>query len=180
MKNRLFTGFMAALSLIIAIELRAPFATAAEAEFTLVHVDQESEWYINTLTLISPSPGKISFWNKIVPTKGSTYSARVGEMLKKAGKDPDRLEYLQTLEEVDCAKNTSRVWSLMFYDRQDRIVLSKSASKAALPVMAMGSEADMMRKMVCTSALQETNSHDFLGRSEGVHLASIADREQGP
>ena len=91
-------------------------------------------------------------------------------MLKRAGKDPNRLEYLQTLEEVDCTKNTSKVWSLMFYDRKDRIVLSLSGPKSDAPAMVWGKGADLMRKRVCASALQENNTRYLVALSEDLHL----------
>jgi hypothetical protein len=171
MKNRIFTGFAASFLLLIVLELPALAASAAEADCALVHADAQREWYINTRTLVSPAPGKISFWNRIVPVKGSAYSVRAHEMLKKAGKDPDRLAYLQTLEEIDCTRNTSKIWSLLFYDRQDRIVLSLAGPQNDAPAIIWGKEADLMRKRVCTSALYENGARYLVARSEDLHEA---------
>ena len=157
MINSLFTRLAAVLTVIIVIELIAIFAFAAEGDLALVHADQEQEWYINTRTLVSPAPGTISFWNKIVPAQGSGSALRIQQVLKQAGKDPARAAYMQTLEERDCTTHSSKIWSVLFYDKQDRIIHVGNAAAAMRLVMGTVGKERAAEETVCNMTSQ---THD--------------------
>jgi hypothetical protein len=161
--NRLFQKLVIALSVIVILELLGIVATAQEADMELVHADQDKSWYINTRTMINPSPGTVSFWNKIVPSKGSPYFAQMGSVLKKARKNPNRLEYVQILQELECGTNKAKIWNVVFYNRQDRIIYSSTTPKTTGEVLAFQQEAGSVRNAVCsTSYLNAPEKQDLL------------------
>jgi hypothetical protein len=102
--------------------------------------------------MVNPTPGTVSFWNKIVPSKGSSYFAQMGSILEKARKNRNRLEYVQVLQELECGTNKVKVWSVIFYDRQDRIIYSSTAPKTTGEVLAFQQEAGSVRNAVCSTA----------------------------
>jgi hypothetical protein len=171
--KRTFAKLMVLLSLFVVLEVLALFATAAEPLLTLVHADQEREWYINTRTLVSPSPGAVSLWSKIVPAKGGAYDMRVREVMKQAGRNPGRLEYVQVLEEIDCVKNSVKVWSVLFYDRQDRIVMSSPVAQALQPALDIGDGAASIRKLVCMASFQDRATPVRIAHSAGAEPRAV-------
>jgi len=167
MKRNVRGKLMIVLSMLVILEALALFASAADPLITLVHADQEREWYINTRTLVNPAPGVVSLWSTVIPAKGSAYDTRVRNVLKQAGRNPGRLEYIQVLEEIDCAGNTVKAWDVLFYDRKDRIVLSSPATKDMRPALDRGGETASIWKMVCTASLQDRGAPVRIARSEG-------------
>ncbi|HBB67310.1 MAG: hypothetical protein A2X58_05655 [Nitrospirae bacterium GWC2_56_14] len=150
--NRLFLKLVLALSVIVILELLGIVATAQDMDLELVHTDQDKSWYINTRTMVNPAPGTVSFWNKIVPSKGSGYFARMGAVLEKARKNPGRLEYVQVLQELECGTNRVKVWNVIFYDRQNRIIYSSTAPKTTGEVLAFQQETGSVRNAVCSTS----------------------------
>jgi hypothetical protein len=160
-KIRLFIPCFA----IIMFGLSTPVIASQDSGLELVHSEFDRAWYVNTATMVSPAPGMISFWNKIVPTKGGEYYSQMGTLLEKAGKNPDRLEYVQALQELDCTTNRSKIWSVIFYDKQDRIVFSGSVGKATTKSIAFESAADEVRKTVCDPGSREKEEHKYILQS---------------
>lgn len=173
MKNKLFQKLVLALSIIVILELLGIVATAQEVDMELVHADQDKSWYVNTRTMVNPTPGTVSFWNKIVPSKGSRYFAQIGSVLEKARKNPNRLEYVQVLQELECGTNKAKVWSVIFYDRQDRIIYSSTAPKTTGEVLALQQEAGSVRNAVCsTSYLNSPERQDMLAELQTPSVAA--------
>lgn len=158
MKNRLFLKLVLALLVVVILELLGIVATAQEVNMELVHADQDKSWYINTRTMVNPAPGTVSFWNKIVPAKGSGYLDQMKSVLEKVRKNPNRLEYVQVLQELECGTNKAKVWSVIFYDRQDRIIYSSPAPKATGEILAFQQEASSIRNAVCSSITSYGNT----------------------
>lgn len=157
------------LTLIAVLELLALFVTAKEPELELVHRDSDRSLYVNTRTLVRPARGTVSFWNKVVPARGSAYFAETQDILEKAGKNPGRLEYFQALQEMDCAENRTKVLSVVFYDKQDRIILSRASSMPKGDVIAFEKAANSVWKAVCGDALQGKTGDEYrLARSGGI------------
>ena len=130
-------------------------AAAEERDMALVQADQDTSWYINTRTMVRPAPGTVSFWSKMVPSKESRYFEQMGSELEKARKDPDRLEYIQVLQEITCGKNKTKMWDIVFYDRQNRIIYSSTAPKTLGEVLAFQREAGSVRNTVCDTSYRD-------------------------
>lgn len=172
--NRLFLKLVLALSVVLVLELLGIVATAQEEDMALVHADQDRSWYINTRTMVNPVPGTVSFWNKIVPSKGSGYFAQMGSVLEKARKNSNRLEYVQVLQELECGTNKTKVWSVIFYDRQDRIIYSSTSPKATGEILAFQQEAGSVRNAVCSTAyLNAPERQDVLAELQAPSTAAI-------
>ena len=142
------------LKLFLAVVMGLPgvVVAAQEADLELIHADGGENWYINTRTLVNPAPGTVSFWNKIVFSKGSPCFAEMERVLEKAGKSKDRLEYVQVLQELECATSRTKVWNVVFYDRRDRIIYSSAAEKLCGRILAFMQEAFSVRDAVCSAA----------------------------
>jgi hypothetical protein len=164
MKNkRSFLALLLTLFVIVSMELPGIVASAQEADMQLVITDPDKSWYINTLTLVTPAPGMVSYWNKIVPSKGSRYYSYMGSVLEKSRKDPGRLEYVQVLQELNCATNKTKVWNVVFYDRQNRIIHSSSASETTEVVLAFP-QAGSVRNAAC--GMSSAADHRSLTRND--------------
>jgi hypothetical protein len=171
--NRFFRKLVFALSVIVILELLGIVATAQDADMELVHADQDKSWYVNTRTMVNLAPGTISFWNKIVPSKGSRYFTQMGSVLEKARKNPNRLEYVQMLQELECGTNRVKVWSVIFYDRQDRIIYSSTAPGTTGEVLAFQQEAGSVRNAVCSTAyLNAPEKQDLLAELQAPSVAA--------
>lgn len=136
------------LAVIAAFEIFALSVSGSE-DLTLVLGDRDRIWYVRSGTVVSPGPGKVNFWAKIVPAKESALLGRMKEALRDAGRNPGRLEYVQALQEVDCRGKDAKVLSVLFYDRKDRIVLSRTAPKDAQEIVALADAGGAVGKAVC-------------------------------
>jgi hypothetical protein len=150
--NRFFLQLVLVLVLFAILELPGIVAAAQDTDLALIHEDQNTSWYINTSTMVKPVPGTVSFWSKIVPSRESRYFEQMELVLEKARKDPDRLEYVQVLQELKCGTNKTKVWNVVFYDRQDQIIYSSTASKPIGDLLALQQEAGSVRNAVCSTA----------------------------
>jgi hypothetical protein len=153
MKRTWKISLFAFFAVIAALELFA-FSVTGSEDLTLVLGDQDRLWYVRSGTVVSPAPGKVNFWAKIVPAKESALFGRMKAALRDAGRNPRRLAYAQALQEVDCPENSSKVLSVLFYDRKDRIVLSGTASKDAREIVALADAGGAVGKAVCEAALE--------------------------
>jgi len=91
------------LALILVWELLALTASATGPGLERVYSDRDGTWYINAKTMVSPEGGRMSFWSTVVPVKNGEYFTELGTALEKVRKNPLRLEYVQTLQDVDCS-----------------------------------------------------------------------------
>lgn len=124
--------------------------------------------------MVNPVSGTVSFWNKIVPSKGSGYFAQMGSVLEKARKNSNRLEYVQVLQELECGTNKTKVWSVIFYDRQDRNIYSSTSPKATGEILAFQQEAGSVRNAVCSTAyLNAPGRQDVLAELQAPSTAAI-------
>jgi hypothetical protein len=154
MKNdRLFHLPVLTLSVIVLLELLCIVASAqVECGMELVRADSDKSWYLNTRSRVSPTPGTVTFWNKIVPSKGSPYFVQLGSILEKAGKNPSKMEYVQVLQSKDCATDKTVVLNIIFYDRLDRIIYSRTEPKNSEDIFAFPQESNNLRSSVCSTS----------------------------
>lgn len=148
-RRGMFIWFTAGLAALAAIEIFALAVMGSEPRLQVIDRNGERDWYVNTDTMVSTAPDTISYWNKIVPAKDSALFRRIADLLREAGKNPRRVEYVQTLQEADCGDGDARIMSVLFYDRKDRIVLSGAAPKEARELVALADRNGEVRRTVC-------------------------------
>lgn len=154
MKSRRFSLKLVVV-LFVMLELPGIAAAAQDADMKLVHADQDQSWYVNLRTMVKPAPGLVSFWSKIVPSKEGRYFGQMGSVLEKARKDPALLEYVQVLQEMECRTNKTKVWDVVFYDRQNRIIYSSSSPKTLGDALELQQEAGSVRNTVCDTSYRD-------------------------
>ena len=143
-------GFSFLLVVILGSYAHPSFAR--ETSVHLPRAEDERLWYINQETLVRLPDQVISFWSRIVPRKGSVYFRQKQSVLARAGKSAHRLAFFQRLDEVDCRNNRIRTLSVLFYDQNERILLSRSMSPADWIAIYSGSEDAVVRDVVCGTA----------------------------
>ena len=135
------------------------FASPSLARETSVHLlrtDNDRLWYINKETLVRLPDQIVSFWSRIVPRRDSEYFRQKQSALARAGKNAGRLAFFQKLDEVDCRNNRIRTLSILFYDENDRILLSRSLHPADWKAISTGSEDAVARDAVCSDTDRRT------------------------
>jgi hypothetical protein len=151
MRKIIRIGMYAVLSVILVGELLALSASAGVSGLERIYADPDGTWYINAKTMVNPAGERISFWSTVVPDKSSNYYSRLGDVLAKAGKNPRRLEYVQTLLDVDCATGTISASNILFYDKRDRIMHAINVPRSEQQNPSSSLAADMLLATVCGS-----------------------------
>lgn len=149
------TGMYLFLALILVWELLALSASAKGSGLERIHADPDGTWYINAKTMVSPAGDRISFWSTVVPVKGTEYYSELGTTLERARKNPLRLEYVQTLQEVDCSTRKIITSNILYYDKQDRIVHTVNVPRSAQQTESSGPAAERLLAAVCSSQLAQ-------------------------
>lgn len=149
MHKALRAGLFMLLAFIVVVELLALSVAAKVSGLERIHVDLDGSYYINSGTMVNPAGSKISFWSTVVPVKGGDYYTRSITVLQKARKDPNKLEYVQALQEVDCTTGKITTSNILFYDKKDRIVHSVNVPGWAQQIEASRPEADRLLAAVC-------------------------------
>jgi len=149
MHKVLRAGMFMFLVFIVVVELLALSVSAKMSGLERIYVDPDGTWYINAKTMVNPGGNKISLWSTVVPVKGGDYYARSIVVLQKARKNPERLEYVQALQEVDCTIGKVTTSNILFYDKKDRIVHSVNVPGWAQQIEAARPEADRLLAAVC-------------------------------
>ena len=148
--NRLIrAGMFFFLVSIMVLQLFALPAPAKSPELDRVYASLEGAWYINAKTMVHPDSDTASFWSTVVPHKGGMYYGVLAMVLEKRGKNPDRLEYVQILHEVDCSIGEMKYSTVLFYDKQDRIVLTVNSPGSAKLIADFGQAPDNILAAVC-------------------------------
>ena len=142
-------------ALILVGELLALSPSATVSGLERIYTDPDGTWYINAKTMVSPAGERISFWSTVVPVKGSEYYFHLGDVLDKARKNPLRLEYVQTLQDVDCKTGKISTSNILFYDKRDRIVHTVNVPRSAQQAGSSGLAADRLLAAVCNSQLAQ-------------------------
>lgn len=153
MRKVIRVGLYLFLALILVWELLALSASAKVSGLERIYADPHGTWYINAKTMVNPAHDRISFWSTVVPVKGSDYYSKLGAVLGKAGKNPLRLEYVQTLQDVDCLTKKINTSNILFYDKLDRIVLTINLPLSMQQTESTTLAADSLLAAVCTSQL---------------------------
>ena len=135
--------------LVVVAELFALSVSAMAPGLERIHAGPEGTWYINAKTMVNPANDRISFWSTIVPVKGGEYDAQMRMVLEKARKNPRRLEYVQTLQEVDCATRKIVTSNILLYDKLDRIVHTINVPRPEQQTAAVGDAADSLLVAAC-------------------------------
>jgi Surface-adhesin protein E len=149
--NRLSTtSFVYSLLLASMLGIGPSASSAKETPIQLIRYDDSQLWYLNKATLIRLPDHIVSFWSRIVPRKNSTPFLETQAILARAGKDPRRLEFFQRLDEVDCRNSRMRTLSIVFYDAQGRILLSRSLRRVDWTPIAPRSDDAVMREAACS------------------------------
>ncbi len=163
--NKLFIPvLLLGLSTIVVLELMALAVQAAEKDLQFVRGERDRIWYLKTDTLISTAPGTFSFWNKVVPAKGSPYFSRMGEVLHHGGKRTDRLEFIQALQEVDCTAGTSRILSIVYFDKKERIILTQYDANSSPALADFTGDAKLVAETVCAEAWSDSGEQYAVAR----------------
>jgi len=153
MHKVLRAGMFILLALIVVVELLGLSASAKVSGLERIHADPDGTWYINAKTMVSPVGNRVSFWSTVVPVKGSEYYSELGTALDKARKNPLRLEYVQTLQDVDCATGKISTLNILFYDKLDRIVHSITVPREAQQTASTGLASETLLAAVCRSQM---------------------------
>jgi hypothetical protein len=148
-------GMYVLLAFIVVMELLALAASAKVSDLDRIHADSNGTWYVNAKTLVNPAGGRASFWSTVVPNKDGTYFDVLRMSLEKRGKSPGRLEYIQLLQEADCSLWTLRTSNVLFYDKQDRIVLMVNSPDSAKLIAEFGQAADSILASVCSQQVAQ-------------------------
>jgi len=149
------TGMYLFLALILAWELLALSASAKGSGLERIYADPDGTWYINAKTMVSPASDKISFWSTFVPVKGGDNFSRIVSVLEKARKNPLRLEYVQTLQEVNCLTKKISTSNILYYDKLDRIVHTVNVPPSSQQAESSGPATEQLLAAVCTSQLAQ-------------------------
>lgn len=136
--------------LLCLLAVDASRSYARQSSVRLFRAEDDRLWYINGETMVNLPSDIVSFWNRVVPRKGSAHFRQMQSVLKQAGKDPRRLEFYQRLDEMDCMNNRLRTVSELYYDENDRILLSRVAPRAGWTAIAAGSDEAFLRETVCS------------------------------
>jgi len=155
MNRTIRTGLAFLLAVIVVGELLALPAFAKVSGLERIYADPDGTWFVNAKTMVYPSGARISFWSTVVPVKGSEYYSQLGDVLGKARKNPVRLEYIQTLLEVDCQTGRISTSNILFYDKLDRIMHTINVPVAAQQTEPDGLAADRLLAAVCGSKLAQ-------------------------
>lgn len=155
MHKVLRAGLFMLLAFIVVVELLALSVSAKASGLERIHADRDGTWYINARTMVNPDGDRISFWSTVVPEKGGEYFARMAAALEKARKNPLRLEYIQTLQEVNCSTRKVITSNILFYDKKDRIVHTVNVRPPAQQSELTGPEADRLLAAVCGPKLAQ-------------------------
>jgi hypothetical protein len=148
--NRLLTAlFVYSILLVSILGIVPSVSSAKEAPIHLLRYDSDRLWYINRGTLVRLPDHIVSFWSRIVPRKGSAPFREQQSVLARGGKDTRRLEFFQRLDEVDCRNSRIRTLGVLFYDANDRILLSRSILRATWTDIAPGGDDAVMHEAVC-------------------------------
>jgi hypothetical protein len=144
------TGTFALLTFIVFMGLLTLTASAKDQDLSYVDANQDGTWYINARAEVHPVGGKASFWSTLVPKKDGAYYDVLGMSLEKRGKNPGQLEYVQLLQEVDCSTWAIDTSNVLFYDKQDRIVLEVNSQVPAQLIAEFGQAEDSLLTAVCS------------------------------
>ena len=155
MRKVIRIGMYLFLALILVWELLALSASAKVTGLERVYADPHGTWYINAKTMVNPAGERISFWSTVVPVKGGDYYSKLGSILAKAGKNPLRLEYVQTLQDVDCSTKKISTTNILFYDKLDRIVHTINLPLAKQQTESTNLAAHSVLAAVCRSQLAQ-------------------------
>jgi hypothetical protein len=144
------TRMFVLLTFIVVMELLTLTASAKDQDLSYVHANQDGTWYINARAEVHPVGGKASFWSTLVPEKDGAYYDVLGMSLEKRGKNRGQLEYVQLLQEVDCSMWTINTSNVLFYDKQDRIVLEVNSQNSAQLIAEFGQAENSLLTAVCS------------------------------
>ena len=149
MHNVIQAGMYLVLAFILVWELLALSAFALDSGLERIHVDPDGTLYINSRTMVNPDRNTFSFWSTIVPVKGGAYYTRTVTVLQKARKNPLRLEYVQSLQEINCSTRNVNTSSVLFYDKKDRIVHTVNVPGWAQEIEGSRPEVNRLLAAVC-------------------------------
>jgi hypothetical protein len=151
--NRIRTiSFACSLLLLSVLGFCASQSSARETSVHLLRSGDDRLWYINKGTLVRLPEQIVSFWSRVIPRKGSAYFQQKQSVLARAGKNAHQFAFFQRLDEVDCRNNRIRTLSVLFYDENDQILLSRSMLPAGWTAISSGSEHAIVREAVCDNA----------------------------
>lgn len=143
-------GMFVLLTFIVVMELFTLTASAQDQDREYVRSNHEGTWYINARVAVQPVGGKASFWSTLVPNKDGAYYDVLGMSLEKRGKNPGQLEYIELLQEVDCSMWTINTSNVLFYDKQDRIVLEVNSQGSSQLIAEFGQAENSLLTAVCS------------------------------
>ena len=150
MRKLIHTGMFVLLTFIVVMELFTLTAFAKDQDREYVRSNHEGTWYINARNQVHPVDGKASFWSTIVPEKDGGYYDVLGMSLQKRGKNPGQLEYIQLLQVADCSVWKVNASNVLFYDKQDRIMLEVDSQSTAQLIAEFGQAEDSLLTAVCS------------------------------
>jgi len=154
-RMRIIVGFTSAMFAVLFIMASEIHAVNDDGRWTSVLGNRT--WFVNTKTMVAPAPGIVSLWEKKVLNKRGRTFGIVRDILLEEGVEHRNFRYIQSLKEVDCKGGKYRTVTILFYDKDDRILYASIDPEADWKTVDPFKKSGDLSAFVCSGFVFRTD-----------------------